>query len=73
MTADPPLQPADPQQLTDLYGHFPRYDRLRIRSLTPAAGGVRVMARNAHSSLHFSAESITVGRVRTALVSETAI
>jgi hypothetical protein len=72
MTADPPLQPADPQQLIDLYGHFPGYDRLRIRSLTPTAGAVRVVARNEHSSLLFSAVSITVGRVRTALVSDTA-
>ncbi|NLU66989.1 Imm50 family immunity protein [Streptomyces sp. HNM0574] len=33
MTADSALRPANPQQLTDLYGRFPEYGRLRIRSV----------------------------------------
>lgn len=40
--------------------------------LAPATAGVSVVAEDEGSSLRFTAESVSVGRVRTALVSETA-
>lgn len=45
MTADPPLQPANPQQLADLYGYFPRYDYLRIRSMNVSPFGPMLTLR----------------------------
>ncbi|NLU71819.1 hypothetical protein HCC61_03820 [Streptomyces sp. HNM0575] len=41
--------------------------------LTPAAAGVSVVAEGGGSSLRFTAESVRVGRMRTTLVSETAV
>lgn len=45
MTADTALQPANPQQLTDLYGQFPSYDRLRIRSVNVNPSGPTLTLR----------------------------
>lgn len=45
MTADTALQPANPQQLTGLYGQFPRYDRLRIRSVNVNPSGPTLTLR----------------------------
>lgn len=45
MTADTALQPANPQQLTDLYGRFPSYDRLRIRSVNVNPSGPTLTLR----------------------------
>lgn len=45
MTADTALQPANPQQLTELYGQFPSYDRLRIRSVNVSPFGPTLTLR----------------------------
>lgn len=45
MTAGTALQPANPQQLTALYGQFPRHDRLRIRSVNVNPSGPTLTLR----------------------------
>lgn len=45
MTADVALRPANPQQLTDLYGRFPAYERLRLRSVNVDPAGPTLTLR----------------------------